>query len=482
MNLREYQLKAIKNIKDCFIAGKKRVILQLPTGAGKTIIFTAIAKQSAERGSSVLVITDRIELLTQAGGAFQKFGITPQFLTAKTKELNSGKLWVGMVETIKRRLQDSDYQRFVNSFNLIIIDEAHKQSFNKLFESIHPMQFVIGATATPYRVGKMQPLKENYDTIVIGEQIPELITTKYLSPAVHYGIPIKGLKDISLKGGEFDQTGVNNLYNTAQLFEGVVLNYKKHSEGKKALLFAASVENSIKMQNEFKSAGYRAIHLDAETPQQEREQILSDYKKGEYDVLCNVGILTTGFDDASVEVVIVYRPTMSLPLWLQMCGRGSRINQGKEQFIILDFGENVKRHGFWDAERFWSLENAKPPKKMGAMAIKECPECGALIPANAKLCKYCGYEYQEKKKEKSAVEVVLEKLTPSEIQSKKWNIYELEEIRRVKEYKIGWVLRRLETYQQFEEYGKLKNYKRGWARWQWHNRIKDSSGVLPVVP
>ena len=469
MTLRDYQLQSVYLLQNAFKDGMKRVVLQLTTGAGKTVIFTHIAKLTSQKNNSVLVITDRIELLTQAGGTFEKIGLSPQFLTAKTKEISHGGVWVGMVETIKRRLENDDYYNFVRSFTLIIIDEAHRQSFDRLFEPLTEDQYVIGATATPYRTGKMKPLKDYYDTIIIGQQIPDLISTGYLCDAVHYGVPVAGLKNVKITAGEFDAKEVTELYDDQVLYTGVVKNYIHHCNGMKALLFTASVKNSIKLTGEFLHNGIDARHIDANTPANEREQILADYKAGKFSVLSNVGILTTGYDEPSIQCIIVYRPTRSLPLWLQMCGRGSRIFPGKEIFHILDFGENAKRHGLWNANRTWSLEIEKPPKKTGAELVKECPNCGALIPMNAKLCQYCDYIYPVVEKKKKHIEIILEKMTPSEINGAEWNIYELEEIRKVKGYKVGWVLHRLKSLKEYEDYARLKGYKKGWAYYNYNN-------------
>lgn len=468
ITLRDYQKTAIQNIRHEFNTGKKTVILQLPTGAGKTIIFTAISKQANEKGSTILVITDRKELLTQADGAFDKFGITPTLLTANTKTLKKAEIYIGMVETIKRRLTKPNYVDFVQSFSLIIIDESHKQSFDRLFEAITPFQYVIGATATPYRTGKMKPLKEYYDSIVIGEQITELITCNFLSPAVHYGVPIAGLDKVKITAGDFDQKQMGELYDAPELYGGVIENYKAHASGRKTLLFAATVRNSEIMAREFNSAGISAMHLDAETPKSEREAILEDFKNDKFMVLCNVGILTTGYDEPSVSCIITYRATRSLPLWLQMCGRGSRIYENKRDFIILDFGENAKRHGLWDEYRTWSLENAKPPKKQGMALVKDCPACGAMIPARSVTCPVCGFEIPVKRKDESPIKVMLEKMTGRQINNFDWDsVYELEQARVAKGYKIGWVLHRLKSYQEFLEYEKIKNYKRGWAKFNY---------------
>jgi superfamily II DNA or RNA helicase len=474
IQLRDYQKTAKAAISAVFRMQKRRVILQLPTGAGKTIIFTDIAKSTSENGKKAIVFTDRKELLKQAGSSFEKFGLTPLYLNAEAKRVTDAGLYVAMIETMKRRIEKDEYAEFIQSFDLIIIDEAHKQNFDKIFEYLHPGQFVIGATATPYRDGKMKPLKNFYDEIIIGQQISQLIDTGYLCEAMHYGVPIAGLDKVKITRGDFDEKQMGKLYQNTQLFEGVINNYKKHCDGKKALLFCATVQNSISMTENLNAAGISAMHLDANTPKAERDQILSDFANNRFKVLSNVGILTTGYDQPDIEVIITYRATRSLPLWLQMCGRGSRLSPGKNDFIILDFGENTKRHGFWNDDRTWTLELAKPPKKKGAAPVKECKGCGALIHSNVVICQYCGHEHLKPVKKKNYVEVMLERMTPAQIQKKTdWNVWELEEIRKAKGYKFGWILHRLKTLDDFKAYEQLKGYKKGWAQFNYKKYVRN---------
>lgn len=474
MKLRDYQIKAINAIRLHFAAGKKRVLLQLPTGGGKTVIFTHMAFEATKKGNSVLVITDRTELLDQANRTFKLVGVHPQLLTAKTKQLEFGQMYIAMSETIKRRLIKLEYMMFLRQFGMIIIDEVHKQSFDRIYEYLGPEQYVIGVTATPYRFGKMTPLKNFYDEIVIGEQITDLIATGFLTKASHWGIPIEGLNKVKITAGEFDAREMGQIYNRPQLYSGVIENLRRIAPSGKALLFAATVENSKLITSELNQAGFTAMHLDADTPKDERKKILDSFAAGEFQVLCNVGILTTGYDEATIETIILYRATRSLPLFLQMCGRGSRIAPGKSQFNILDFGENVQRFGYWDDPRKWSLDLAKLPKKIGAELIKSCPKCNALIKANASECIECGYKFPvKKKKQDNPILVHLKNLRPSEIDAMQLGILELEQIRMAKGYKVGWVLNRLKSESELREYARLKNYKPGWVFYQLKFRSYD---------
>ena len=473
IQLRDYQKQAKTNIRNSFLQKKQRVILQLPTGSGKTVIFTDIAKSVSELGKKAIVFTDRKELLKQAGGTFEKFGLKPKYLNAEAKNITDAGLYVAMIETMKRRIDKPGYADFIQGFDLIIIDEAHKQNFDKIFQHLGKNQYVIGATATPYRDGKMKPLKDYYDEIIIGNQIKQLIATGHLCDVIHYGVPIQGLDKVKITRGDFDEKQMGELYQDVKLFAGVVSNYKKHCNGKKALLFCATVKNSISMTEQLNAEGIPAMHLDATTPKSEREKILQNFADNRFKVLSNVGILTTGYDQPDIEVIITYRATRSLPLWLQMCGRGSRPSPGKNRFTILDFGENTKRHGFWNDDRKWTLENAKPPKKKGAAPVKECKGCGALIHNNTIICPYCEFEHVKEVKPKSYVEIMLQQMTPSEVQRNNWNVYEIEQVRLAKGYKLGWVCHRLKTLEDFQDYERLRGFKKGWSHFNFRKYVRN---------
>lgn len=475
MQLRTYQSQAISNIRTTFAHGLNRIVLCAPTGSGKTIIFSEITRLTHANNKTVLIITNRKELCGQTGNKLNDFGIMPDFLTANTKEVPTGAVVVSMVETLNQRLKKSDYEGFISRFDLIIIDEIHINCFNKIFDHISEKQRVIGASATPYRVDPMPPLSKYYDSIINVCQVNELIELKFLASPVAYGIPVN-LKGIKMKGNDYDDRDLEKFYDDNIKYTGAILNYERYAKGKKTIVFCSGIKNSKTLSEMFCSSGYNAKHFDCYMSDKERKDILSWYFETENAILCNVGILTTGFDCPEIECIILYRATKSLPLFLQMVGRGSRVTETKKTFTILDFGNNYRQHGHWEMDRVWTLDNPKKKKrdKKEVAPVKNCPSCEAIISANCNVCPICGYEYREdeKRKKYKEIEVLLQKLTPSEIQryAADCSVEELELIREQRNYKIGWVLHKFTTYQQFEDYEKLKGYKRGWAQYQWRNR------------
>jgi superfamily II DNA or RNA helicase len=494
MILRPYQNDIINDIKKAFLQGKKSIIMQAATGAGKTVMFTYMAKNTLQKGNSVLIITDRKELLKQAGGTLSNFGLNPEYLTAKTKKITKGNLYVAMSETIKRRLSKPDYIDFVNDFNLIIIDECHKASFDKIFENINNNTFVIGASATPMRIGNQKELKEFYDCIINGIPINKLIEQKFLSRAKYYGISLD-FKKVKLKSGDFDPDELHKYMLDNKVFDGVIANYKQYANDTKALLFSASVKTSKLMCEMLNDAGIASMHVDANSD--DRDEILTAFENNEFKILCNVGILTTGYDCPDIETIILNRATTSLPLYLQMCGRGSRIAESKTHFNILDFGGNINRHDFWEVDRDWILTIKKRTKKEGEVPTKECPGCGALLYLNARECSECEFLFPARKCEKcnllnsaerthckkcgtelkdqeeKKIEVLLQSLNPKELQIKSYgfSVKELEAIRIAKDYKYGWVIHRLVTIERFKEYEKIRGYRNGWAEKAFENLI-----------
>jgi len=464
--LREYQKKHIHELRMLFAQGKKRIVYQQPTGGGKTAVFSEITRLAAQKGNKVLIVTDRKELHKQGSDALVRIGVISRELTAKTKKIPDASVCVSMIETLKRRLKRPDYIEFVRGFDLIVVDEIHKCAFNNLFDALDPVQLVLGVSATPLRTGKMRELKIDFDAIYRGSTIKELIDEKFLAPATHFGV-IVDLSSVRITAGEYNEGDQGKVYGDSKLFDGVIENWEKRAKGRKTLLFAATVQNSKDMCLKLRNAGITAEHVDGETPDLERERIFKEFESGKYDVLCNCGIATTGYDCPSVSCIVLYRKTKSLPLYLQMIGRGSRNCAGKKDFIVLDFGQNWEEHGFYDDEREWGLSNPKKRKKTDTYAVKSCPECERLLHASARVCAYCGYEYKksEEEVEEERIVVMLQELSNSAFRNfvASASLKELETIRKIKGYKIGWVIHQLRTVKELVEFEKKMKYKKGFA-------------------
>jgi superfamily II DNA or RNA helicase len=196
----------------------------------------------------------------------------------------------------------------------------------------------------------------------------------------------------------------------------------------------------------------------------DRKDTLKWFEETPGAILSNYGILTTGFDCPSIEVVILYRATKSLPLFLQMVGRGSRVTPTKNKFTILDFGNNIKTHKYWEENRFWSLD--KKEKKEGEAPIKECPECYYLLHSRIMECPSCGYQFEKSEIEKEDLIIIeLQKMNKRQLHEaiSIASFKDLQIIQKAKGYAKNWIYHQLKTKEDFYEYEKFMAYGKGWA-------------------
>jgi superfamily II DNA or RNA helicase len=472
VELRPYQTESIRALRSSMIAGNRKVVLCAPTGAGKTVLFTSMVAEHVRRGGRALVVTDRVELMKQADGAFSRIGLNPELIKAGSKPDLTLPCHVAMVETLSRRAEA--YANFLASRTMVIFDEAHKAPFDKLFPYINPKAFVIGATATPHRQGAQAAMDEFYTDIVQTVDTPELIDLGFLAEADTYGIEID-LKGIKKVAGEYDPAALAQRYEERKVYDGVIENYKRICPNTKALAFCSNIDSAVSLTTQLRNAGLNARHLDSTMSDELRRETLQWFKVTPDAMLVSVGILTTGFDEPSIETIILYRATTSLPLFLQMVGRGSRTTESKKRFTILDFGNNVRTHNFWEAERVWSLAK-KPKKKLDAAPVKECPKCHALLPVPTPVCKYCSHEFKRKQEEKSQGEFAKLILLPKPQRLKQANGMTLEQKARMCKtkgidgkplIKWAWVLHNLTDIEDARYFIRLMGFKKGW---EFHNR------------
>lgn len=464
IQLYDYQEKYISEIKQSFKRGNKRVVLCSATGSGKTVMFSYMTKEAFERNKKILILTDRKELFSQSSGSLIRMGLHATEIKPNAKHKFDGNLYVAMAQTIQRRISKQEYTDLFSELDLIIIDEAHKSSFDFVFKHIHEKTYVIGATATPFREGKQISLELFYNDIIQVIDTPDLILKEKLSPCKSYGVKVD-LSGIKTKGGDYDEKSMGDKFNEIQLYHGVYENYMRICPNKKAIVFAPNIESSLQLVKDWKQKGLEIEHVDCYM--NNREQVVEWFKNSKNGIISNYGILTTGFDVQDIEVVILYRATKSLPLFLQMVGRGSRICKNKKGFTLLDFGNNIKRHDYWEAPRQWTLK--KKEKKQGITPIKECPECAYLMHARIMECPECGHIFTPSEKEKEQKIIAqLELLPGSKIAeiAKNASITTLMAIQKIKGYPKTWIYHHLKTKEDFKEYGKLMKYHWKWAEHQ----------------
>ena len=361
--LYDYQLKdldAVFSVMDR-TTPDYNLLYQLPTGGGKTVIFSEIVRNYIKRANKkVVILTHRIELSNQTSRMLTEFKVPNMIISSDVKTLDEADdymCYVAMVETLTNRLQEE--QITMEDVGLVIIDEAHYNSFRKLF-SYFKNAFILGVTATPLSSNIKLPMKDNYQELMIGESIPALIKRGFLSKAetISYNVGLSTLK-LGING-DYTVKSSDILYTDASMQQKLLSAYEDQSKGKKTLIFNNGINTSRYVHETFRQAGYDIRHLDNTNSAKERAEILDWFKNTPDAILTSVSILTTGFDEPTVDTIILNRATKSLTLYFQMIGRGSRIAPGKTTFKVLDLGNNAARFGLWEAPIDWKEIFAYP--------------------------------------------------------------------------------------------------------------------------
>lgn len=351
-----YQERDLKKIFDYFENAEENVNLlyQLPTGGGKTVVFSEIVRRYLQQThKKVVILTHRIELCKQTSAMLDIFGVRNKIINSKVKELpenNDYQCFVAMVETLNNRLNDEKLH--VKNVGLCIIDEAHYNSFTKLFKYFEN-SLILGVTATPLSSNIKLPMHRNYKDLITGDSISTLIKNGYLAKAKTYRYEV-GLGSLQVGiNGDYTVKSSEDLYTNLSMQEKLVQAYEEKCKGEKTLIFNNGINTSWYVYQTFKDAGYEIKHLDNTHNKKERKQILKWFRDKPDAILTSVSILTTGFDEPTVRNIILNRATKSLTLYFQMIGRGSRKLPGKDEFNVIDLGNNAARFGLWDAPVDW---------------------------------------------------------------------------------------------------------------------------------
>ena len=351
-----YQEEYINRIFDILLENPKRenIVFQLPTGGGKTVIFSEIARKYIHYTKrKILILTHRIELLKQTSNALEEVNIHCKLITSEVENVDDQQeymCFLAMVETLNNRLKEDE--QFLKDVDLVIVDEAHYNSFRKIFQYFENA-VILGVTATPLSSNILLPLYQNYQRLIIGDSIKELVAKGFLSDATTftYDVHLGGLK-IGIDG-DYTISSLDRIYMNFDMHEKLLHAYQEQALGKKTLIFNSSVATSKAVEKFFLDNNVPIKHLDSTSNKQERKDVLQWLKETPDAIVTSVGILTTGFDEPTVECIILNRATRSLTLYHQMIGRGSRSLPKKNHFIIIDLGNNARRLGLWQDYIDW---------------------------------------------------------------------------------------------------------------------------------
>lgn len=362
-NLREHQIEAKGKIFDAWDKYDS-VMLQMPTGTGKTYLFTSIindllaAYKEVHHNIHILVVAHRMELLDQISATLSRFGIAHGFIQG-TREQH---LWKRVqVASIMSLLTEKNYYNTLRQkYDYIIVDEAHHSladTYIKLFE-LFPDAKKLGVTATPWRLNH-ESFLNLYQTLIVSPQISWFISHNLLADFDYVSIKpdsdTQRLVDFSevADTGDFANADLDNTFNTQRIRSKLYESYKRFANGKKGIIYAINKLHASKIAELYCSHGINAVAIDCDTPKEERQEMIAQFKSGMIAVLVNVEIFTEGFDCPDVSFIQLARPTKSLALYLQQVGRGLRIVEGKKKTIIIDNVGLYNYFGLPDANRKW---------------------------------------------------------------------------------------------------------------------------------
>jgi len=456
MELRGYQQRAIDDLRDAYRSGARAPLLVLPTGGGKTIIFSTIAASAAAKGNRVLILVHRRELIHQASSKLSWIGLYHGIIAAGVPATDAP-VQVASVQTLARRLARMDWQP-----GLIIIDEAHHATAGQWARILDhwPNAYRLGVTATPCRLSG-EGLRSVFDRMVLGPSVADLIFTGFLSPARIYAPPVVAdLAGVRSRGGDYANDQAAAAMDRPTVTGDAISHYQRLAAGQQAIAFCCNVKHAVSVCDAFKTAGILAQLLLGDT--RDREQVVADFAAHRIRVLVTVDVVSEGFDVPAASCAILLRPTQSLGLYLQQVGRVLRPSPGKDAAVILDHVGNVNRHGFPDDPRDWSLDDRmKRTRGTPAPSVRTCEQCFAAFKP-APICPVCGHQCTPIKSR------VIRQLA-GELQELKRtaNVIEFEE-RHARRTEVG----RARTLADLLMVAKNRGYSPGWAYRIHHARGK----------
>ena len=437
MQLRPYQNDLVEQVREAWREGYKAPCIVLGCGGGKSCIVAEIARRTTWNGKRVLFLVHRRELVDQIFRTFVRWGVLMDLCE------------IGMVQTFTRRLNK------LQKPALIITDENHHslaQSYKRIYEHFSDVPRV-GVTATPVRLNG-DGLGDVNDKLIIGVSTKWLIENHCLAPYDYYAPDIADLTELHTKMGEYVTSDIEKAMIKKAVFGDVIRYYKQFADGKKAVCYCSSIKHSEKTAEAFRQSGISAAHIDGSTPKQERDKIIADFRNGSVTILCNVDLISEGFDVPDCECAILLRPTHSLTLYIQQSMRCMRYKPNKRA-VIIDHVGNYARHGMPDDDREWTLEKKKRNKiqqeKEQATKVLQCPECFFIFSPEMldgrKVCPHCGYMFPNKER--------------------KIEVEEETKLIKVVGFKLDYSgPEQCQSYAELVEYAKQHGYKRGWAFYQ----------------
>lgn len=452
MKLRDYQEAAIDKLMDALKEGSRRTVIQAPTGAGKTVIAAALVNMARNKDKRILFCVPALSLIDQTVQRFRQNGIFEIGVIQSQHEMTDGRqpVQVCSVQTLARRK--------IPQADVVIVDECHimfKVYDSWMADPAWKHVPFIGLTATPWAKG--MGADGRWDKLIIGTTTEELIERNHLSNFKCYAPAHPDLSGVKTVLGDYEAKGLGEAMDKGHLVADIVSTWLERGEGRSTICFAVNRVHAKHIETQFKEAGVAAEYMDAFTDMEDRAAIIERFATGETKVICNVGVLTTGFD-ADVRCIILARPTKSEILYTQMVGRGLRTADGKDHLLLLDHSDTTLRLGFVTDIHKTELDDGKATRAIAERPTpkpKECQSCHFLKPPKTIKCPACGFQP-----------------TPqNQVETANGELYELGRNKAVKpnethpsEYQ-RW-------FSQFMRYAALRGYKKGWAFYAYQDKFR----------
>lgn len=465
--MRNYQSDAIQALRRSLAEGYRAPILVSPTGSGKTAMAASVIASAREKGRRVLFLAPRRELIHQACKTLEECGIRHGVIMAGEEPMTARPVQVASWDTLRSWLRRERIGAPLS--DVVIVDEAHLSlapTYRRILQEHYADAVILGLTATPAR-GDGKPLGAIYDTLVEASSVRDLIAQGYLVPLRYYAPTKPDLAGLKLVRGDYQAKGIEDRFSTPEIVGDVVHNWFRIARDRRTVVFAGTVAHAAHIASRFRESGVSAEHIHCDMDTEVREAVLSRVASGETQVICNVGILTFGWDMPPVSCAVLARPTKSLVYYFQTVGRVLRPYPGKRDAIVIDHGGVVDELGFVDEPVPWALkfsgriQDKRKAQRRNKSGPISCSGCGVVFEADRK-CPECGWEVPEKLRDLHVYDGELQEVDRQKRRANRhWTVPE-----------------KAQFYGELLRFAKIKGYKLGWAA----NKYREKFGVWPNDP
>ena len=401
-DLRPYQERLHRNLQDALLEPKMRVMLQLPTGGGKTRIAAVLLAEWLQLGGKAALLTHRRELSDQTSRVLNESGVLaesrPKWDPGDPAPCLQSGVSILMAQTVSRRNHHPLVWKDYGPEDLLVIDEAHHATAPGWARAVDQWPGrIVGLTATPWRLEKDLGFDHLFDLMIPGPQISEMQSKGWLAEAQ---VLMPSPEEVILGGqipstGDYSEAEIRRANrNRPEVMTGSAVKFwRNQAQGRPTIIYAVSVGHAENLAAVFNEEGISAAVIFGDSPSEHRAWSIREFSEGGLKVLINVAVATEGFDLPDAACVALARPTMSLALYLQMVGRGLRPKPHGGNCLVLDLAGNVERHGFPDDERRWSLQARGRQAEGYAPPVLRCPDCNGVSPAASHGCRLCDHPF-----------------------------------------------------------------------------------------